>query len=119
MNSFIILFQIEDLHNEVKFSKYAETGKYVTSIDLEEFIKLYVNHRPAFGISSDDLAEAVHVLGVCDSTGQRVLQRHELLQLLQDRGTGPVSTSSTHIFTVNGAQTQHVHLFFFYYQENE
>lgn len=81
-----IFGQVEDITNEIKYSKYAETGNYVTKIDLEDFIKLYVNHRPAFGISSDEFTQAFHTLGNSDSDRQCVLQRHELLEFLRDRG---------------------------------
>lgn len=86
-NIFTFIFgQVEDMTNEIKYSKYAETGNYVTKIVLEDFIKLYVNHRPAFGISSDEFTQAFHILGDSDSNGQHVLQRSELLEFLRDRG---------------------------------
>ncbi|XP_071849088.1 cilia- and flagella-associated protein 251-like isoform X2 [Apostichopus japonicus] len=79
--------EVEDMMNEVKFSKYVDTGKYVDSIDLGDFIKLYVNHRPAFGLSLSQLHRAFEVLGMQDETGGLPsIDRGELLDLLQTKG---------------------------------
>lgn len=80
--------------NEVKFSKYAETEKYVTEINLEEFTKLYINHRPAFDVSS----KTVHDFGRSDGTGRPILLKQDLMELLQTRGTPGVSVFTNVLF---------------------
>ncbi|XP_009924027.2 cilia- and flagella-associated protein 251 [Haliaeetus albicilla] len=78
--------KIEEMINEVKFSKYADTGEQVTKINLGDFIKLYINHRPAFGLSMKKIQQAFHVLGYDNENGDKVIDRGDLLLLLQCRG---------------------------------
>ncbi|CAF0866926.1 unnamed protein product [Rotaria sordida] len=80
--------EIEDMLNEVKFSTYVDTKNYVENIDLNDFIKLYINHRPAFGLNPSDLYHAFNVLcNQYDSEdGQPQMNRENLLYLLQQYG---------------------------------
>uniref|UniRef100_A0A673KKT4 WD repeat-containing protein 66-like n=1 Tax=Sinocyclocheilus rhinocerous TaxID=307959 RepID=A0A673KKT4_9TELE len=91
--------ELEDMQNEVKFSRYAETRNYVTDIDLEEFIKLYVNHRPASGIARQELCNAFQVLGKPDERGRYTIDRDELLELLQARGEHMTDDDLAECFT--------------------
>ncbi|NXS92617.1 CF251 protein, partial [Jacana jacana] len=78
--------KIEDMINEVKFSEYVDTGEQVTKINLGDFIKLYINHRPAFGLSMKRIQQAFQVLGYDNENGDKVIDRGDLLLLLQCRG---------------------------------
>ncbi|NXC80310.1 CF251 protein, partial [Cercotrichas coryphoeus] len=77
--------EIEEMINEVKFSKYADTGEEVTKINLEDFIKLYINHRPVLGLSMKTIQRAFQVLGY-DNKGDKVIDREDFMLLLQCRG---------------------------------
>lgn len=97
--------------NEVKFSQYIETRSNVTEIDLGDFIKcerdtahsvlkilayyvknyilptVYVNHRPAFGLSPAQLDHAFKVLGERVGKEQQwSIDRAGFLSLLQEKG---------------------------------
>uniref|UniRef100_A0A8C3BSS4 Cilia and flagella associated protein 251 n=1 Tax=Cairina moschata TaxID=8855 RepID=A0A8C3BSS4_CAIMO len=78
--------EIEEMINEVKFSEYVDTGEQVTKINLGDFIKLYINHRPAFGLSMKAIRRAFQVLGYDNENGDKVIDRGDLLLLLQCRG---------------------------------
>ncbi|XP_054248891.1 cilia- and flagella-associated protein 251 [Indicator indicator] len=78
--------KIEEMINEVKFSEYVDTGEQVTKINLEDFIKLYINHRPVFGLSMTEIQQAFQVLGYDNENGDKVIDRGDLLLLLQLRG---------------------------------
>ena len=85
--------------NEVKFSQYIETNKTVTEIDLNDFIKcteipscncnyvnidfitVYINHRPAFGLAPSQLSKAFNVLGE-----DGVIDQAKFVTLMQEKG---------------------------------
>eukprot|EP00163_Fabomonas_tropica_P000349 TRINITY_DN10213_c0_g1_i2.p1 TRINITY_DN10213_c0_g1~~TRINITY_DN10213_c0_g1_i2.p1 ORF type:complete len:827 (-),score=176.13 TRINITY_DN10213_c0_g1_i2:228-2708(-) len=76
--------EIEAILEESKFSKYDETGQYVTRIDMDEFVRLYVNHRPVFGIGKEQIAEAFAILGSEPVSGY--IERDLLLNNLEGIG---------------------------------
>jgi WD40 repeat protein/Ca2+-binding EF-hand superfamily protein len=68
--------EIQHMCSEVKFSKFTQTSETVESLDLPEFVKLYVNHRPVFGVGKAQIERAFEVLaqksqqrGVGDKNG--------------------------------------------------
>lgn len=58
----------------------------VTDINLQDFVKLYVNHRPVFGVSNSDIAAALDTLGADDSASGGTLAWSELKFRLQNEG---------------------------------
>ena len=50
------------------------------------YFAVYINHRPVFGLSSDQLEQAFRVLGEPDAEGNPSIDRGHLLYLLQNKG---------------------------------
>ena len=48
--------------NEVRFSSYTVMGEPKLSVDLDTFIKLFVNHRPVYGIGKNNIDEAFRAI---------------------------------------------------------
>ena len=67
---------IADIKNEVKYAEYLKTGKFVSEIDLPTFIKLYVNHRPAFGMAPDEVRHC-RTVGGLDCEGATLYGRQQ------------------------------------------
>eukprot|EP00743_Colponemidia_sp_Colp-15_P001768 GILK01001931.1.p1 GENE.GILK01001931.1~~GILK01001931.1.p1 ORF type:complete len:943 (-),score=124.32 GILK01001931.1:124-2952(-) len=76
--------EVENIANEVKYSEFTQTGEYVSSIDFDQFIKLYVSHRPVFGVGKQQIVEAFNAIGA-DLTGG-FLNRDSLIAALLKEG---------------------------------
>ena len=70
--------QIEELLTEIKFSKYHKTQEQTTMVDLDDFIKLYLNHRP---VQRMGLEEIDHAFSTLAEGG--TLSRDELVHALE------------------------------------
>ncbi len=54
--------EIENMINEVRYDQHEEIEDSKISIDLDYFIKLFVNHRPVYGINNENISEAFKAL---------------------------------------------------------
>ena len=48
--------------DEVKFSVYSDLGDPTTSVEIDTFIRLFVNHRPVYGIGKNNIEDAFAAL---------------------------------------------------------
>ncbi len=48
---------------EVKYAVFTETGETKEFLDLDTFVKLFINHKPVFGVSKSDIVDAFGALG--------------------------------------------------------
>lgn len=55
--------EVEDLLNEVKYSRFVETNQYTEAVTFEALVRLFVNHRPVFGITKEAIDRAFRNLG--------------------------------------------------------
>ena len=82
--------EITNMINEVRFSSYTTMGEPNLFVDLPTFIKLFVNHRPVYGIGKNNIDEAFKsILAETDGdVGGDAIAREELIALLSGEGDG-------------------------------
>lgn len=71
----------KNMIDEVRFSVLAEKGQPTTHVKLDDFIKLFVNHRPVYGIGQNNIEDAFNAL--CQSENVSMLKREALLRMLK------------------------------------
>ncbi|XP_010602682.1 cilia- and flagella-associated protein 251 isoform X2 [Fukomys damarensis] len=90
--------KIEDMFNEIRFSEYADTGKLIDRINLPDFLKVYVNHRPPFGNTLSGLRQSFEVLGTPNAKSEKAVRREALLRLLLTTGEHMTEEEMTDCF---------------------
>ena len=74
-----------DGETEARDTRSARARAQTQDINLHDFVKLYINHRPVFGVTNDDIADAFAVLGA-DETAGGTMSWSELKYRLQNEG---------------------------------
>jgi cilia- and flagella-associated protein 251 len=70
------------MKDEVRFSKFAETGEYIEAVDIDTFIRLFVNHRPVYGLGRHNIEEAFAALLGDDKKEGGVMSKDDLYNAL-------------------------------------
>ena len=73
--------EIDNMINEVKYSKFTDTGKVVNYLDMDTLLRAFVNHRPVYGVDRNEIRDAFGKL-----SGNGVVPSDRLIELLKTKG---------------------------------
>eukprot|EP01029_Cantina_marsupialis_P002624 TRINITY_DN12462_c0_g1_i2.p1 TRINITY_DN12462_c0_g1~~TRINITY_DN12462_c0_g1_i2.p1 ORF type:complete len:207 (+),score=54.96 TRINITY_DN12462_c0_g1_i2:64-684(+) len=74
--------EVKTMCSEVKYSKFTDNCTTIEDIEFEDFIKLFINHRPVNGITREDITEAFTLL----SNGRNSMSWRSLASKLKTNG---------------------------------
>ena len=82
--------EIYNMMDEVRFSSYTTMGEPNLYVDLNTFIKLFVNRRPVYGIGKNNIEEAFKAILADDENhdGGDAIFSDTLAALLSDENIG-------------------------------
>ncbi|XP_035436887.2 cilia- and flagella-associated protein 251 isoform X2 [Spodoptera frugiperda] len=87
-------YEVENLLIEARYKVYLHTP--VTEIDFEEFVKLYLNHRPVFGENFKRLRAAFRTFANISKDGF-FIKRNEFIEMLtSNESTNPRIETALH-----------------------
>ncbi|XP_043283164.1 cilia- and flagella-associated protein 251-like [Venturia canescens] len=78
--------ELETMMEEISYKHYAETGRLVEEMTFDDFVKLYVNHRPAFGITKTQIRQAFEAFTTSEDLSNPTLTSKQFLEVLYGRG---------------------------------
>jgi len=79
--------EIENMQNEIRFAQYVDNYKEtMNELDLDMFLKLFVNSRPVYGISKNHISNALSILGSTRADGSPFITREDMVKILTTEG---------------------------------
>ena len=76
--------EIENMKNEVEFGNYTENCEKADRFDLNTFVRLFVNHRPVYGIGKAHIEKAFETL--FDKKNKNKVDREDFLKAIASDG---------------------------------
>lgn len=74
--------EVKNIIDEVKYSAFTQLAVPTTHVNIDEFIRLFVNHRPVYGIGKNNIEEAFAALVEATGSTNGKIARGDFTSLL-------------------------------------
>ena len=78
--------EVKCMIDEVRQSQMSNEGLATRDVNLDTFVKLFVNHRPVYGIGKNNIEEAFRILSDSKMAEGNSMTRDDLISCLTQEG---------------------------------